>query len=125
VCILVGVLAVLAGPGSCALSCVTAPLAVADAMKACNAGATEDCLDRFENAELATTFGEGLPTTTERCGTAPAFETREVFVEIDGILDMKAEVGGHLTAGDCQFPESSVHLRGSPLRWRIVDIAAR
>lgn len=122
VCIVIGVLLLLAGPGSCALSCYTAPRAVASAMEVCNEGATQECLDRFTDKELATGLGEVLPIMAERCGTAPQFATSGINVSIDTPLDMTAEIRGNLVAGDCPFKESVVKLEGHALRWRIVKI---
>lgn len=120
--IVFGVLALIVGPGACAMSCASAARAVPRMVEACNGGISEECKERVGSEHYARTLAEVLPRLSAECGATPEFDVSETYVNIAVPWDMHAEITGSFVAGECGTDPRMVVLEGHPLSWRVVDV---
>lgn len=111
----------IAGPGSCAVSCVSAQSAIGGMVAACNGGLTDDCRERVGSDHHAGELARALPQISAKCRATPRFDVSSTYVQFDWPWDITADLGGKMVAGDCDFDRITIVLQGHPLAWRVVD----
>lgn len=109
-------------PGSCVLTCASAPRAIDGMLAACRESVTDDCRERVGSDNDAFALHRALTKMAAYCGTAPTFETSGIHLHARMPWDMTANVKGDIVAGTCTLPKRTIELEGHPFAWRLVDM---
>jgi hypothetical protein len=115
----VGVVLAALGPGSCALSCYTAPATVHEVFEVCGAGDVEACADTTRSQYYGEVLAHDLPALAARCGGPVTFDVRGINVSVDAPYDWKVTIPGTPRSGSCDLANAEIRLVGQPWQWKV------
>lgn len=115
----VGVVLAALGPGSCALSCYTAPTKVHEVFEVCGGGDVDACTDVTHSPYYGEILAHELPALATRCGAPVTFDVRGINVHFDAPYDWRVAIVGTPRSASCDLADSEVRLVGQPWRWKV------
>ncbi len=115
----VGIVLAALGPGSCALSCYTAPTKVHEVFEVCGTGDVDACSAVTRSQYYGESLAHDLPAVAAHCGGPVTFEAHGIKVNFDAPYEWKAAISGTPRSGSCDLAPSEVQLAGYPWRWKV------